>query len=55
VGAAEDHRVDLGFLQRLAVGAHHLDDGVREREPALDDAGQVGCLDLGDGQCPMLM
>src|SRR5215207_4026142 len=52
--AAEDHGVDLGALQRLAVGAHHLDDALLEREAALDHRGQVGSLYLRHGQRALL-
>ena len=47
VGAAEDQGVDLGPLQRRAVGAGHLHHALVEGRAVLDEGRQVGRLDLG--------
>ena len=41
VGAAEDHRVDLGGAQRRAVAADGVDDLLVKREPGLDHRHEV--------------
>ena len=46
VGAAEDHGVDVGSLQRRAIGAHRLDHALVERKAVLDYRREVVRLDL---------